>query len=95
MKITVIATSLIVLASLILGACSASQVQTAQTDLQSAAVVVNATACNAQALANKAVAVAQVAGDAKAVADAQLISGISGTLCLTLAPVVALAPAAK
>lgn len=75
-------------------ACTSAQLQTAQTDVAQAQVVVNAAACDAQKAANEAGAAALAVGQAKAASDASLVSQATGALCVTLAPVPAPAPLA-
>lgn len=71
---------------LLLGSCTAAQIQTVNTDIQTAKPIVNATACQAQALANDATTAATLLGDDQAAADASMVSKATGLLCMTTKP---------
>jgi hypothetical protein len=89
--------SLACAAALLLAACSAAQVSTAESNVQSAALVIDAGACAAQAAANDATAALTAAGDANGAAQSAKVSAVAGSACMTLAqplPVAPVAPAA-
>lgn len=66
-------------------ACSAAQLQQAQSDLQQATLVIDKGACDAQAAANDATTVLTAAGDAAGAAQTAEVSAVAGAACMTLA----------
>lgn len=81
------------LACLLVAGCSAAQVQTAQTGLAQAGIIINTVACDAQAAANLAGTAAGAAGDANVAAEASAVSKAAGSLCMQPAQAAAASPA--
>lgn len=73
--------------TLLLTACSSTQLAQTQTTLAQGQLVIDQGACAAQKAANEATAVLTAAGDTAGAAKTAQVSTVAGAACMTLAPV--------